>query len=397
MREQIQTAQRLLGVQYLEFVYENGRTYGDHTYFLPCDQAEQDRLAVQHQVFLQALKGKLTTTPVTHATRRILDLGTGPGDWAAAMAKQYPHADVVGIDMAVWDLETTETASGGASVMWQLDDLDVWNDRTDPDPGEIISRLSSYNPFNDPVQREAAEMEAHRKQRETQSRPQTPALSDAATSIDLSVLEPEAQPGWNFSQSFDLIHLRNMKGSFAYWEEVYAEIYKSLRPGGYVEVVDYEVLAPDMQYSSTSTSADSTDTKYTLPTARKLYSSLLDASFRSGRPLGLFYMHKTFLEDAGFKDVRSMTVNVPIGQWPESEEQKRIGKLFLVVMIESLEPYLLRLLTKYGDRERKWSAEEIRESVEKAKQEMLEPGETGEQDEKLKGWCARFVWVTGRK
>jgi 2-polyprenyl-3-methyl-5-hydroxy-6-metoxy-1,4-benzoquinol methylase len=103
---------RTLSSDDLDYVHENGRTYGNSTYHMPCiympdgDYAMQDLLALQHQIFVHALEGKLTTTRLLPSTRRILDLGTGPGHWAIAMARQY-NAEVVGIDMVEWDLDTT--------------------------------------------------------------------------------------------------------------------------------------------------------------------------------------------------------------------------------------------------------------------------------------------------
>ncbi|KAF2273847.1 uncharacterized protein EI97DRAFT_479970 [Westerdykella ornata] len=396
---------RTLRSEDLEFVTENGRTYANEIYFLPCDQAEQDRLAIQHQVFLHALKGKLTTTPITHHTRRVLDLGTGPGDWAVAMAKQYPHLEVVGIDMAVWDLGEADTEAN--RVIWELDDLDVWGVDTDVD--DLTLRLEQYDLLHDVTHRNPTEIEAPSRARrqnsqpplqpQTQSHRDSPEASSPSTSHEPSVLESELRPGWNFSSPFDLIHLRNMKGAFGYWDEVYAEIYKNLRPGGYVEVADYEVLPPDLLNRGVA-QEDSTTT-YHLPTVRRLFLTMMEASFKAGRPLGLFYMHRTFLEDAGFKDVRTTAyVNVPVGQWPEDEEQRRLGKMFLVVLMESLEAHVLRLATKWGDRERVWGEEEVREQIEVAKGEILEwkggEGEGG-MDVKLKGWCAGFRWVVGRK
>ncbi|KAF1957595.1 S-adenosyl-L-methionine-dependent methyltransferase, partial [Byssothecium circinans] len=288
---------RTLQNEDLEFVHENGRIYGNDSYYMPCDQVEQDRLTLQHQIFLLALKGKLTTVKVTPSTKRILDLGTGPGDWAVGMAKEYPWAEVTGIDMAVWDLDITESNAGSARVRWEIDNID--------------------------------------------------------------------QPGWHFSDTYDLIHLRGMKGVFASWEGVYGEIYKSLSPGGWVEVADYHIELPQMEEENRNPA------EFQFPTLARLYLALLQASVKSGRPLGTYYMHPTYLTDAGFKDVSTTYVNVPVGQWPEDEEQRTIGKLFLVCVMEMLEPKLLRLLTGFGDAEKVWSAEEVRALVELGKKEIL--------------------------
>jgi SAM-dependent methyltransferase len=374
----------------LQFIHENGRIYGNDSYFMPCDQLEQDCLAIQHQVFLLALKGKLTTTAVTPATKRILDLGTGPGYWAVAMAQQYPHADVVGIDMAVWDVETTEAVAGSSNVTWEIDDLDVWG--VDDDMEDISLRLERYNITRDHANREPLEPTSKYRDKTSsestsQSQPYTP--SGEAT-YNLYVLEPEVQPGWHFSDTYNLIHMRAMKGVFAYWEGVYDEIYKNLAPGGWVEVCDYDMTLPNLE------ELQSLD-QFPFPSLAKLYLGVMQASFKSGRPIGTYYMHPTYLQDAGFKDVKTTYVNVPIGQWPEDEEQRKVGKLLLVSVMETLEAFLLRLLTTWGDADKVWSVDEVRSMIEVGKMEILEWSRGPDRQGKREGWCASFKWIVGRK
>jgi len=379
----------------LEYVHENGRTYGNETFYQPCvflpanDFKQQDMLSLQHQVFLHALKGKLTTTRVLPSTRRILDLGTGPGHWAIAMAQQYPRSEVVGIDLTEWDLDTTEATLGEAKVTWELDDLDVWG--REPDIATLASRLEQFDFYTDTTHRNPLESPSRSRSR---SHTGLGAQSQAGTSSESLLADPytlvgQPEPGWHFSDAFEMIHLRNMKGVFTHWEEVYAEIHKSLSPGGWVEIADYDLghipLPPD---SSSGEAA--------LPTLRKLYAATMEASFKSGRPLGTFYMHPSYLEEAGFESITTTQVNVPVGPWPQDEAQKSIGKLMLVVVMETFEAGLLRLLTKYGDKERVWSVEEVRVWSEAAQREIVEYSERAERGE-VEGWCACFKWITGRK
>ncbi|KAH9843187.1 S-adenosyl-L-methionine-dependent methyltransferase [Rhodofomes roseus] len=78
------------------------------TYFLPADHEEHRRLDVQHHQYTLIL-GRLYPAPelVWRALRprpdrrpTILDVGTGSGSWAVDMAREFPHCDVVGIDLA---------------------------------------------------------------------------------------------------------------------------------------------------------------------------------------------------------------------------------------------------------------------------------------------------------
>lgn len=328
----------------------------------------------------------MSTTRLLPSTRRILDLGTGPGHWAVAMALQYPRSEVVGIDMTEWDLITTEATLGESKVTWQLDDLDVWGQQ--PDVDDLTSRLRDFDFFKEPSNRNPLATAG------TSSNQAILHQGSAETSVE-SLVDPDTliappQPGWHFSDTFELIHLRNMKGVFAHWEEVYAEIYKSLSPGGWIEVADYDLgqmpLPPEPQ-----TSPD-----LPMPTLRRIYAATVEASFKSGRPLGTFYMHPSYLEEAGFTDVQTTHVNVPIGPWHADEKQRSIGKLMLVVVMETFEASSLRLLTQTGDKERKWTVEEVRADLEAAQREVAEYVGKAERGE-VEGWCASFRWITGRR
>ena len=66
---------------------------------MPNDALEQDRLDLQHAVFLMLLKGKLGLAPIDNP-QSVLDIGTGTGIWAIEFAAQYPSADVLGTDLS---------------------------------------------------------------------------------------------------------------------------------------------------------------------------------------------------------------------------------------------------------------------------------------------------------
>jgi len=85
-----------------EYIKENGRTYHAYNsgkYHLPNDEAEQDRLDLQHQLFLLSL-GDLHLVPISKTPHNVLDIGTGTGIWAIEFAQKYPSANVVGSDLS---------------------------------------------------------------------------------------------------------------------------------------------------------------------------------------------------------------------------------------------------------------------------------------------------------
>ncbi|CAG7847886.1 SubName: Full=Uncharacterized protein {ECO:0000313/EMBL:CCA74809.1} [Serendipita indica DSM 11827] len=77
-------------------------------YYLPTDDPEWARLDKQHTAVTLGLSGLYPAKQEVRAilaradgdTKRILDLGCGTGVWTIGMAYEFPHAEVVGIDLA---------------------------------------------------------------------------------------------------------------------------------------------------------------------------------------------------------------------------------------------------------------------------------------------------------
>lgn len=79
--------------------FQNERRYCSDTYYMPNDEAEQTRLAVAHQAYLLALDGQLSLGLIPRSAKRILDVGTGTGDWAIAVAERFPNAEIIATDI----------------------------------------------------------------------------------------------------------------------------------------------------------------------------------------------------------------------------------------------------------------------------------------------------------
>src|SRR5579875_404435 len=69
----------------------------EQPYLLPKDLGEVNRLDFQHYVLRAILRGNYLA-PIEQP-RRILDVGCGTGQWAFELAHQFPHADVIGLDL----------------------------------------------------------------------------------------------------------------------------------------------------------------------------------------------------------------------------------------------------------------------------------------------------------
>ena len=85
---------------------------------MPNDEDEQTRMQMLHSVYLYLLGNKLTTAPLENPSK-ILDIGTGCGDWAMAIGDEYPDADVIGTDIA-----KIQPTSAPINVYFEIDDAE---------------------------------------------------------------------------------------------------------------------------------------------------------------------------------------------------------------------------------------------------------------------------------
>jgi len=108
----------------LKFREENGRTYHAYkegTYLFPNDNAENNRLDLQHHLFNLTFNGKLFTAPIAKEKQlhNVLDIGTGTGIWAIDFADEYPESQVLGVD-----LSPIQPSLLPPNVTFQVDDLE---------------------------------------------------------------------------------------------------------------------------------------------------------------------------------------------------------------------------------------------------------------------------------
>ncbi|KAL5051217.1 hypothetical protein BDW71DRAFT_194268 [Aspergillus fruticulosus] len=132
--------------QNIKYVVEHGRRYCNDTYFMPNDEAEQTRLNITHQMCMILYDGNLIDVPLVKQTARILDIGTGPGDWAIEMSAAYPNATIIATDIGVFDNGLGSTIDL-PNVSFQLDDArDEW---TYHEPFDLIHLRGLAGAFSD--------------------------------------------------------------------------------------------------------------------------------------------------------------------------------------------------------------------------------------------------------
>jgi SAM-dependent methyltransferase len=98
---------------------------------MPNDEEEQIRTQILHGVYFWLLDQKLTTVPLDKP-QKILDIGTGTGEWAMAMGDEYPETEIIGTDIAkiqpnaaplnvFFEIDDAEEEGGW---MWEEDEFD---------------------------------------------------------------------------------------------------------------------------------------------------------------------------------------------------------------------------------------------------------------------------------
>jgi SAM-dependent methyltransferase len=78
-------------------------------YQMPLDLEEMNRLDFQHFMLRSLLRGNYIA-PV-HRPQSILDVGTGTGRWARELAVEFPHANVIGLDVNLPPIDEVAQAS----------------------------------------------------------------------------------------------------------------------------------------------------------------------------------------------------------------------------------------------------------------------------------------------
>ncbi|TVY80933.1 Secondary metabolism regulator laeA [Lachnellula suecica] len=153
----MRTTQRLstttAGSEVFNHFEEHGRTYHAYKpgkYLLPNDEKEQDRLDLQHHLWLLTLGNeRLYLAPIAEQLRtvgggKVLDMCTGTGIWAIDFADQHPATEVIGID-----LSPIQPKHVPPTLKFEIDDLEepwIFNEKFTFIHGRML-----FSCFSNPV------------------------------------------------------------------------------------------------------------------------------------------------------------------------------------------------------------------------------------------------------
>jgi cyclopropane fatty-acyl-phospholipid synthase-like methyltransferase len=109
-------------------------------------------------------------------------------------------------------------------------------------------------------------------------------------------LVDDAESDWLYTpdEAFDYIHARSLGGAIADWPRFFRQVYAHLKPGGWVEIQEYE----------TSIKSDDESINCTGKRVIEWQKLTHEAHEKFGKTLNVAEMHKQRIIDAGFVDVR---------------------------------------------------------------------------------------------
>lgn len=152
---------------------------------------------------------------------------------------------------------------------------------------------------------------------------------------------------WTFAEnSIDLVHTRITNG-FAVrdWKEFFQETYKAIKPGGWVESQEFDLM--------TFTDDD------TLPSDSNILKwcrLMNEGGLKGGFKLRITSDEiKAAMEETGFTDITVIDLKLPIGAWTKDSRLKEAGKFALVAMLDGLQGISLAIFTRFLE----WQVEEV--------------------------------------
>lgn len=188
---------------------------------------------------------------------------------------------------------------------------------------------------------------------------------------DLSCIQPSYVPPnvrfeiddcedeWLYEEdSFDYIHIRTLVGAIKDWPNLLKNIYKHLKPGGYVEIQESPITQP---YSLDGTYDIATNSY------ARYIKHLSEASDLMGRSLSVVSELPQWIEDAGFVDIVNQKEVLPVGLWPKDKKYKERGRWGLLNVDAAMEAYGLALFTRVLG----MTAEEARKIIDDGRKDLF--------------------------
>ncbi|KAF4611378.1 hypothetical protein G7Y89_g15635 [Cudoniella acicularis] len=188
--------------------------------------------------------------------------------------------------------------------------------------------------------------------------------------IDLTMIQPQFIPEaltftkrdfespWNGLglDSWDLIHMRMLNGSVSNWPDLYAKVFRHLKPvTGWLEHVEIDLVPRCDDGTLAPTSQLVNWARY-----------VLDATLIQNMPLAYNTETRSMLEKVGFVNIQEQVIKVPFSPWPTDPHLKDIGRWYNLGLTQGLEALTLAPMT----RNRNWTKADVDRLVVDTKKEI---------------------------
>ncbi|RDW77001.1 hypothetical protein BP6252_05054 [Coleophoma cylindrospora] len=299
-----------------DYVTENGRRYHrfkEGVYLGPNDEAEQDRLDLQHHLFLLGFNNRLHFAPIEEIQggfHTVLDIGTGTGIWAMEFDNDLEESGEPMSNFAFYNLATAY-----------------------PHVSVIGTDLSPIQPEYVP---QNCQFEIGKP-------------SDS---------HHDAEDQWTFTQKFDYIHGRALFACFSSHSTVFKSAFQHTQPGGWFELQDAAFPFRCIDNSMAGTKME------------QWCSLVRTAASALGRDFAVVPKYKTYLEEAGFVDIVEKQMAWPIGSWAKGEKMKAIGAWCKEDVLLGLPAWSMAALTRGLGME----ASEVEKLLNEVRSELREGG-----------------------
>ena len=165
---------------------------------------------------------------------------------------------------------------------------------------------------------------------------------------DLSPSAPTMQPSnvrfeiddcasaWIYPENhFDFVHIRGLFGSIGDWPKLYRQAFKHLRPGGYIEQVEWSVHVHPID-----------DTTSQSELWQRWSHSFVQAGILIGKTMEIAENMAGLMHEAGFVNVVEKRYELPVGPWSSDPRMKEIGRWNLLNWEEGMEGWAMAVYTR---------------------------------------------------
>lgn len=151
---------------------------------------------------------------------------------------------------------------------------------------------------------------------------------------------------------FDMIHIRGLTGCIRSWPALYAQCLAALKPGAWLEHLEFSV----------ETSAPKNSTRYSDQILTAFSQSVLNAGDTKTH-MSFDVVHSMFptlsAPELGFAEVHTRSFVWPIGPWPKDPYLKDLGRWGERNWVDGIEGWVMALYTRLLG----WSCEEVKAFV----------------------------------